>query len=88
MYLFRDIADCGQYPQYVQEAVVVVLALDGSAGVAFWQLLEDFGGNELGAEEGCCCVVDGGLEGHCELLESSCSCQYDLGEMDVLEICN
>lgn len=50
-YLFRHITDCSQHPQHVQEAIVVVLALDRPAAVAFWQRFENFGGNEFSTEE-------------------------------------
>lgn len=67
-YLFGDVTDGGQYPEYVQKAIVVVLALDGAAGVAFRQRLEDLGGDEFGAEQRRRRVGDGGLESHCEVL--------------------
>lgn len=69
-YLFRNVSDRCQHPQHIQEAIVVVLALDGSAAVAFWQRFEDLGGDEFGAEQRGCRVVDGGLKGHCDLFET------------------
>lgn len=74
-YLLRYVANCGQHSQYVEEAIVVILALDWPAGVAFWQRFEDLGGDEFGAEEWRCCVGDGCLEGHCKFVESCCGCQ-------------
>lgn len=50
-YLFCDVSNCRQHAQHVEEAVVVVGALDGAAAVALWQLLEDFRRDELRAEE-------------------------------------
>lgn len=67
-YLFGDVTDGRQHSEYVQEAIVVVLALDGAAGVAFWQRLEDLGGDEFGAEQRRRRVGDGGLESHCEVV--------------------
>lgn len=66
-YLFRDVTDGRQYPEYVQKAIVVVLALDGAAGVAFWQRLEDLGRDEFGAEQRRCRVGGGSLESHCKV---------------------
>jgi hypothetical protein len=74
-YLFRDVTDGRQYPKYVQEAIVVVLALDGAAGVAFRQRLEDLRGDEFGAEQRRRRVGGGSLESHCEVVKSSRGCQ-------------
>lgn len=63
-YLLGHIADGGQDAQDVEEAIMVVLALDGAATVALGQLLEDRGGDEGGAEEGRVGVGDGRLERH------------------------
>jgi len=76
-YLLGHIAHCGQHPQHVEEAVVVVLALDGAACVALWQRLEDFRGDEFGAEQGRCRVAGGGLERHYDVLEAGCGCQSE-----------
>jgi hypothetical protein len=67
-YLFRDVTDGRQYPKYVQKAIVVVLALDGAAGVAFWQRLEDLGGDEFGAEQRRRRVGGRSLESHCAVV--------------------
>lgn len=75
LYLFGDVADCGEYSQYIQEAIMVVLTLNWSAGVAFRQCFEDLGRDQFGAEERRCRVGNGCLKSHCNLLESSCGSQ-------------
>jgi hypothetical protein len=52
-YLFSDVSDCSQDSQYIQEAIVVIVLLYRPAVVAFGQLCDDFGGDEVGGEEGC-----------------------------------
>lgn len=51
VYLLCDIADCSEDAKHVKESVVEVLLLERSAVVAFGKGLEDFGRDEVGAEE-------------------------------------
>jgi hypothetical protein len=47
LYLFSYISNGSEYAQNIQEAVVEVIALDWAALVAFGQLREDLGRDEL-----------------------------------------
>ena len=63
-YCFGHVADGGQHAQHVEEAVVVVGALQRPALVAFWERGEHLGGDELWAEQRGRGVGDGRLERH------------------------
>jgi hypothetical protein len=51
-YVFSDIPNRSKHPQHIQKPIVIVLPLKWSAAVAFGERFEDFGGDEVGAEEG------------------------------------